>query len=405
MTNKFYVLTDKGFLQPSNLKGRDILLSSGLYKKHTKDFNINTFYKKTRLVLYTGTEIAIESSKKIKGLTFNSNEIKNDLEILSVNEYKLDDYIYTPFINLNFYPKNTQFNLTEYLDRPVTDKHRIYYISKALYSEYNDNGFTMFNLLSVLTGKSVKQDLRDKVVNYLKTKKVNLEDTESVQKYLTELMAKCTKTMLSTLSINKRLMDYLIISTLRGEVQHFVLQNNVVFKTLSYKFNKGSEYHEKMYDDLLLFLRGLDIEYEEKEYDHYVYLNISCEPLIGFYEKFKQSNFYDLRKFSSIDTKYFINTLYKYTNNAFYSNLDTYLNLKEHAYYNKIILGYTDKLHSNYDSLYPINSFILEEPELTSLEIPDIIQLEEGYLVRITNISTECTQGDHDLIEDVMVIC
>ena len=41
MANKFYVLTDKGFLQPSNLKGRDILLSSGLYKKHIKDFNIN----------------------------------------------------------------------------------------------------------------------------------------------------------------------------------------------------------------------------------------------------------------------------------------------------------------------------------------------------------------------------
>lgn len=81
MANKFYVLTDKGFLQPSNLKGRDILLSSGLYKKHIKDFNINTFYKKTRLVLYTGTEITIEPSKKIKGLTFNSNEIKNDLEI------------------------------------------------------------------------------------------------------------------------------------------------------------------------------------------------------------------------------------------------------------------------------------------------------------------------------------
>lgn len=405
MTNKFYVLTDKGFLQSSNLKGRDILLSSGLYKKHTKEFNHNTFYKKLNVVLYTGTEVSVEPSKKVKGLTFTLGEIKNELEILPISEYKVDDYLYTPFVDVNFYPKVTQFNLTEYLDRPVTDKHRIYYISKSLYSEYNENGFTMFNLLSVLTGKLVKQDIKDKIINYLASKKIYLEDQESVKNYLTELLTKCTKTMLSTLSINKRLMDYLIVSTLRGEVQHFSLQNNIVFKILSYKFNKNSEYHSKMYEDLLLFFKGLDIEYEEKEYDNYIYLNISCEPLVGFYEKFKQNNFQDLKKFSSVDTKYFINTLYKYTDNSFYSNLDTYLNLKEHAYYNKIVLGYTDNLHANYDSLYPIRSFILKEAPLDSLEIPDIIELETGYLVRITKINIEITQGDHDLIEDVLMIC
>lgn len=404
MSDKFYILTDKGFLLPSDLKGTKVLLPSGFYKDYKEEPKSNSFYKKIKFILYTGTEVTIDPDRKVKGLTFTPNEIKNELENLKASEYKLDDYLFTPYLDVSYYPKKISINLTEYLNKPVTDKHRIYYTSKNVYSEYKNNGFTMYNLLSVLTGKVVKDDVRAKVLKFLETKNIDLFDSSSVDSYITELINDCTKTTLANMSISKRTMDFLVISILRGTVQHLFLQNNFVFKTISYKFNKDQPYHTQMYEDLILFLRGMDIEYEEKEYDHYTYLNFSCEPLIGYLEHFKKTNFSDLNKFSTIDTRYFINILYRYTNNSFYSNLDTYLNLKQQAYYSKIVLGYSDKLHSNYDSQLPINSFILEEPTLLDFSTPDVIKLEDGYLVRIVDIVQEVTQGYDDLHLEPMPI-
>lgn len=391
-----HILTDNGFLTPRNAQGREVLLSSGLYRKFSKQPS-KAYSKKTKLLLATGTEITLNHDKEIKGLTF-TGEIKNELETLPASQYKVEDYIFTKTLDINYYPEAFQVNLTKYLKRPVTDRKRIYYISKNVYSEYNENGFTMYNLFSTLMGKK-----NDKVEAYLNSKGVFLDSPGSVDTYLTELLYKCTKTVFSTMTLNKRLMDFLVISLLRGKTQHFALKNDIIFKTLSYKFNHDNEHHSQMYDEIVLFLRGMEIEFEEKEYDHYKYVNLSCEPLINFFESFKINNFTDLRLFSTVLVKYFIKTLYKYTNNYFYSNMDIYLVLKEHAYYNKIVLGYTDKLHSNYDSQYPISSFILEES--TGLDVSDIVVLPDGYLTKIIDVKIESTQGDDDLPEDFMVIC
>ena len=391
-----HILTNEGFLAPSKTQGKEILLSSGLFKENKERYNNNLFSKKVRLTLATGNELVVEPDKKITGTIFEPGMIKNTLEHTPASNFKEEDYLFTRWLDVNYFPEEIDIDLTEY--SPVQDKHRVYYISKSVYRDYGANGFTLINLLNVLTGKPVKDTIRDKVLVYLEENSISLEKPEE---YISTLVKTCTKTLAPTLSINKRLMDYLIISTLRGQIEHYALKD-LIFKSMSYKFNKDNEHHCSMYTNIILFLKGLDVEYEEKEYEHYFYVNFSCEPLINYYESFKVNCFRDMRKFSTLNCKYFLTTLYKYTNNSFYSNYDTYLTLKEYAYYSKIILGFTDKVHANYDTQLPINSFILEEsPGLD----PDVVILDDGYLTRIEKIKEEATQGEDDLFDNIMIIC
>ena len=408
------VLTNKGFIKSSSLpqykEDLHILLDTNLYKQYKPSENTKST-RKLKLSLITGEEVYINPHRKIVGLTYTSGMIKNDLETLPANEFKVDDYLYTSYKEVNYFPENRHINLADYSNAPIRDKHRIYYLSRNLYKLFNELPFSIINLFKYLNGKTVKQEIKEDIEKYLKEQKVDITSEEALTEYSQTLISQNTSNILAEVSINKRLMDYLIVSMLRGKVEHTLIKESfsspIILKSISYKFNKDNERHQKMLDDLLLFLRGIEVDFEEKDYEHYISISFVCDPLVSYYETFVSSNFKELKKYSTRGCNYFIRTLYKYSNNSFYSNYETYLFLKEYAFYNKIVLGYDKNTNPTYE--FPIYSYILED-DLYFSSVTDILVLEDkdgnliGYLSRITNLKYENTVGDDDLEGSVKLI-
>lgn len=336
------ILTKEGF-RPLK-EATSALLNTGLFKDYKHEGTKN---KRIRYTLATGETLT--TSQPIQGISFTEGEIKNDLEYKK--EYAVDDYLFTPFLSVSYYPPVSYLSLSEYLSPTAPrDRNRIFYIQKTLHRACEN--FTVLDLIRHLAGKQKNEE----VATFLKETPITLE----------QILSKNIAYIPTEVSKNARLVHFLVLSLIKGEIEEEQI-GDVCIKSLSYNLTKEET------DQMVLFLRGIEVEYSLQENSPENSLSFICEPLVSLVQAFEKEHYKLLDKFSTVTAKYFIKELFKY--GEFPCSEEGYYTLKQYAYYSNLALGYANG-----------KAFLLKEDSLKELELGDVIYLEEGYLTRICKV-------------------
>ena len=342
------LLTDNGFKSISDITNTYIYNNNF---KLTKISYINRFenfyFPCVKISLTTGMTFTSRTTQRFKGLIFSESEIKNDLEVELISDYKIGDYIYTSFIN------------------------------KDLFKVSEDNFINKIIINKSLTKEFYELDIKFK------------EKISNKNSYIRPNV---------NLSVDSNFYKFLAISLVRGKL-------NISDNYISFKFNKDKSTHKRMKEDLISFFEFNDLYYEISEYNKYYYINYSDDTLIKYVEKFKKEDYNSLNNiFNNKYQSLFLLYLYTITKNTYYLSNKTYLFFKTLAYNNKLVISVVkNPINSNHN--YSLkSSLILEEMEIYREE-PEVIYLDEGYLTKIINIESINLKGDAELLPEYLLVC
>lgn len=367
------------------------------YLAHTNNYpNIKSnMYK---VLLATGTIFTCSEETILNGLIYESY-IKNDLDFESVVKYKENDYIFTPYINLNLDQTLSSLSLKNYSNHFLF-KGKLYFLIKDI-SKNKDYNVNLKDLFKLLTNEYISENSEQSIKELLLKDNLDIQNPKDIELFITQLTNKYFKNVEDLTFITESFIDFLLASTLRCKIKHEITEFNFTIKTMSFKFIKNNETHDELYKNLINFFKTSKYEYEEVEYESYYFVNLINNPIIDYYEHFYSTSFNDLKYMDNDLKLYFLKNLYRYTNNNFYSNFDIYLTLKYIAYSFKITLKHERNKNKN---VQPYVSSILEQTEDFFDEYPDLIELDEGYLTRIVNIEYLSTNGRPDLIYPFLIL-
>ena len=347
-----HLLTDNGFKFSSDIKHTNVFNPSFNLKpiNYVNSFD-NFYFSCYEIILSTGMIFTARAIETFKGLIFKPQEIKNDLDFECISYYRNQDYLYTPFCQKELF--NDEF-IFEFED--VINSLNIDFFS-------NDTSF--------------------------KEKTENLSLLES---------SKIPQVRIATDSLFYK---FLAISIVRGKVKNL----NSDFNSISYKFNKGKENHERMKKDLLSFFESNNLQYEIIEYNKYFYVNYVDLTMTRYVEKFLKEDYNSLtRLFNNEFQSLFLMYLYVITNNTFYISHKTYLFYKKLAYNNNLVLSVSKNPINSNHKFSLVSKLVSEDLELTK-ELPDVIFLEDGYLTRIDSIKAVTKKGDANYLPEYLLIC
>lgn len=342
------LLTDNGFKSISDITNTYIYNNNF---KLTKISYINRFenfyFPCIKVTLTTGMTFTSRTTHRFKGLIFNESEIKNDLEVELVSDYKVGDYIYTSFFN------------------------------RDLLHTSEDSFFNKITINKSLSKEFYELDVKFKEKISNKTSYIRSD---------------------IDLNIDANFYKFLAISLVRGNL-------NLSENYISFKFNKDKSTHKRMKEDLMSFFEVNNLYYEINEYNKYYYINYSDDTLIKYVEKFNKEDYNSLNNiFNNEYQSLFLLYLYTITKNTYYLSNKTYLFFKTLAYNNKLVISVVkNPINSNHN--YSLkSSLILEEMEIYNEE-PEVIYLDEGYLTKITNIESINLKGDAELLPEYLLVC
>lgn len=308
-----------------------------------------------------------------KGSIFEYPLLKNDLDIDQyADKYNINDYIYTDF---NYELQN---NLKIDLEKFSTssDNKFVYYLSSSLNNILNNNNLSFSDFILFLNNRITNKTLKYKFELIFQT-----DDKEN---YLESLLSSHVNKLDRYIDSNSLLNTFILIAALRLQITNTLIStNNVTIKLISYKFNKSNEHHMIMMDNLIEFFKQFNIDFNMEEYDKYYYINLICEPLVNLFESFQNNPETLLKLFEKEQIKYFISKLMEYTNNNFHcDNLLSTVLIKYSMAYKVPSFRYTIK---NSKFPYALSLYDLDK-EYNQL-VPDIIEIDDGYLVRIIDIA------------------
>lgn len=303
-----------------------------------------------------------------KGLTLEYPYIKNELDKdLEADKYNIDDYI--------FFKKNVIENdITTHVDLKLFsktyDEKYSYYFSADFLKILDQNNLSFKDFIFFINNKDLPENTKTTLETIFQYD--NIKDN-----FLENLLKSYVKKINRLFPKNIYLMDFIYITLLRGRVIK-LLESNITFKFISYKFNK-KETHENMKTQLIHFLDKYEIDYSIKEYDKYYYINLSCEPLLEYFEYFKLNIEQELKTYEIDLVNYFIKNLLENSNNNYYCNNNFSSSLIKYSFSNGMPLYRTQIKHSEYP--YSLSSYNMSEQDKSL--IPDIIDLNDGYIIKI----------------------
>lgn len=342
------LLTDNGFKSISDITNTYIYNNSFKLNKISYINRFENFYFPCyKITLTTGMTFTSRATHRFKGLIFNESEIKNDLEVELVSDYKVGDYIYTSFFN------------------------------KDLFKTVEDNFFNKITVSESLTKEFYELDIKFK------------EKISNKNSYIRPDI---------NLNIDSNFYKFLAISLVRGNL-------NLSENYISFKFNKDKSTHRRMKNDLIYFFETNNLYYEINEYNKYYYINYSDNTLIRYVEKFNKEDYNSLNNiFNNKYQSLFLIYLYTITKNTYYLSNKTYLFFKTLAYNNKLVINVVrNSINSNHN--YSLKSSLFLEEMESYNEEPEIIYLDEGYLTKITNIESINLKGDAELLPEYLLVC
>lgn len=357
--------TDKGFLNLDNLKFSQVysLDKDTIQLENPK--LIKTPYHS--VLLATGITYLISNNSTIKGLVLDKETIDNNLDFTTIESYTYDDYIYTPFLELedNLITPLTSIKLTN------TNETILDYTNKSLIDIANNNS------------KKLEEVIND--VEYL-------EDNN----------------LLSSISnkniLNENFINFLVVSLIRGKIDtqyRTIDSHEYTCKKIAYRFKKDNKHHLDMTDKLEIFCKSFDIPYTVVDYTHYYYINIYNNPLVTYLQNFILSDYLDISKSTLSIQEYFLKTLFNYSKNNYYTNPSTFYALKSMCYRTKQVLSLNYRTN-NSEEEDPICASIIHKDSCETEINPDVVMLEKGYLTRIVDIQK--SEESSDIIKDYLII-
>lgn len=373
MNDKVNILCLKGFINIENINKNYVYI----YKNNellTVIHNMKHYDKSYLVKLATGTSLRLHPEAIVSGSIFEKDTIKNDIDTDYISNFKEDDYIYTPFKSLDY------GSIKESVKLVTGPKRAIEYFNTNLNTYCEEKNITL---------KEFEQELEN---NKLEASGIYTDSG---------LLSKIT----SDMKVNKELINFLTTTILRGKLtlDNHKVQDSLTYKckTISYRFKKDNDLHLEMYNSLLKFFKHHSIKSEKVDYDHYFYINLYNNILYDYFSKFRLSFFRESLEFDKEYQELFLNNLFKYTNNNFYTNPDCYHTLKEMCYNNKKVLSFI--FRSNGSKSYEPICCSLVDPLLSERELySDVVILDSGYLTRIVDIKP-CDKK-HRIIKDYLLI-
>lgn len=346
MKLKTNILCLKGFINIQNIKNNNVYIyeNKELYTKTIHTVKEEPHYS---VLLATNTNLVIDTESNVTGSILEEDTIKNHLERTPFKFYKEDDYIFTPFLDITPPVHSSHFKL--------------------------DSSLVYTDLDLIQMSKEKDKPLKDLIDDLIQ------EERDSESSYL--------KTMPSSLEVNEGLIDFILASMLRGRFKKDIYKENGCSHTsfkLSFRF-KTNEVHSEIKSKLESFLKNNEISYSITDYDNYCYLNIINKPLFGFFKKIEDNSYSDLKTINKNLQKYFINHLFKYTKNNFYTTPDTYHVIKEICYNNQQVISFIKRSQNDTD-VNPICCSVINKDASEHELYPDVVYLEDGYLTRIVKI-------------------
>lgn len=341
------LLTDNGFKSIHNINNLNVYNTDFKLKKNSYINRYENFYFPAyELKLATGLILTCRSTHRFKGLIFNVEEIKNDLDIQLVSQFNSGDYIYTPFNDKDLFNRTFMFTNIE--------------INNSLSLDFYTSN----------------ENFKCKIKN----RKSYFRDSFSVK-------------------INSSFYKFLAIALVRGSLN---LEENYI----SFKFNKKNDMHLRMKSDLIDFFESSDLNYEITEYNKYFYLNYSDETLLALVENLAKERYNEVIEiFNNEFQELFLLYLYTITKNTYYLSYNTYLFFKTLAYNNNLIL-ITEKNSINSNHNYSLKSRLdIDMLKENSFSVPETIYLEFGYLTKIISIKNITLKGDADLLPEYLLVC
>ena len=341
------LLTDNGFKSINNITNINVYSPDFKLNKvsYVNKFE-NFYFPGYEINLSTGLNFTCRSTQRFKGLIFSLNEIKNSLDTNIISDYKLNDYLFTPFIDKDLFDRDYSFN---YL-----------VINQSLKSDFYD----------------LEGNFKDKIVTDYST-------------YFREDVA---------INIDESFYKFLAIALVRG---HCNTDSNYI----SFKFNKNNQTHLRIKSDLLEFFNKNNLNYELSEYNKYYYINYSDLTLVALVAKFFKELYNDLSNiFNNEFQDLFLLYLYAITKNSYYMSYNTYLFFKKLAYNNNLVIS-VEKNPINSNHNYSLKSKLNVDSEDNNNNVPDIIYIENGYLTKILKVSNVNLKGDVELLPNYLLVC
>lgn len=372
MNNKVNILCLKGFISIDNINKNYVYINKN-NELLTVIHNMKHYQKNFLVKLATGTSLRLHPEAIVSGSILEKDIIKNDIETAYISKYKPDDYIYTPFKELEYGAIKTTIKLA------TGPKRSLEYFNRDLNTFCKDKGLTLKEFYSELDNSEETS--------------TNLIDRDVTSK------------MSSEIKVNKELIDFLTTTLLRGKLvsETFNIVDKLDYKSkrISYRIKKDNALHIDMFTKMKAFFRIHSIKIDYVEYDHYFYINIYNSILYDYIQKFKLSFLREVLEFEKEFQIQFLDNIFKNTNNNFYTNPDTYHTLKELCYNNKRVISFVNR-SNNSKSLEPICSSQIDN-NASELEIyPDVVHLGTGYLTRIVDI-VFCDKKQR-VIKDYLII-
>lgn len=332
--------------------------------------------------LITGDSITCKKDSNLTGSIFEYPYIKNELDIdVPVNKFKIDDYIYLEKIKKICLNPIKTIDLTAY--STYSDNNFIYYPSAKVSAELSASNVNINTFLNYLNNKDATEN--SNILNFLKKINITTNDSETIKEELAlKYLSKSTK----TIKVDTNLINFIIVSLLRGKktsILETINNKNLVISNIAYKFNYGNELHQEMKFNLIKFLNLYDISYHLVIYDKYDYLNLTCTPLIKFFTEILKSNFEFLQKVSNNLQIYFLENLMDNSKNNYHTDSFKKTGLITLGLHNNLLF-YQVK-NNKYEVPYTISLFTEEEEY--KKELPCIQYLEDGFLIKILDITSK----------------
>lgn len=330
--------------------------------------------------LVTGHNISYNCNSTLTGSIFEYPYIKNELDINApLSKFKVDDYIYLEKTNNIVANPFKTIDLTNY--STYFDSNYVYYPSANISNELINSNINISTFLNYLNNKEITDNKN--INNFLKKLNMDQEDSETIkEKVALRYLSKSSK----IIKVDKNLINFIIVSLLRGKKTSFletIDNKNLVISNIAYKFNHNNSYHKDMKNNLIKFLDMYNISYHLVIYDKYDYINLTCTPLIKFFSEILKSNFEYLQNFSNSLQIYFLKNLMYNSKNNYYTDAFKKFGLIKLGLNNNLLF-YQSK-NNKYETPYTV-SLSTEEEEYKK-ELPDIQYLENGFLIRILDIT------------------
>ena len=373
MNDNVNILCLKGFVNIDKINKNYVYINLN-NELTTVIHNMKHFDNNYTVKLATGTSLRLHHNAIVTGTIFESGYIKNDLETDLVANFKIDDYIYTPFKDLD---NSTIKDTVRLLNTPKKYEE---YFNTDLKAYCDTNGITLNEFYDAVKASQ------------------ELDESHSLN---LGLLSKIP----TVLKANKYLVNFLVTTLIRGKLSttsHKINTNSeYTCNLISYRFKKDNDLHTEMYKNLVSFLKQYDLVFEKVDYDHYFYINVYNKVLYSYIQNFKNTFCSELLTFEKEFQTLFLNSLFKFTNNNFYTNPEIFHTLKEMCYNNQMVISYTKRSYGSKEYEPICCSLVCKDA--SNFEIyPDVVYLDKGYLTRILDIKY-CNKK-HRVIKDYLII-